>query len=183
MAADLHDLVMQDIAVAVASARTLLEDPAVGPEAGTAVVAGERALAAARAIVGDLASHDRAPAASAVEAGVRDAARQRRLSFDASGVPTGVEADAATCDALVHIARESVTNAIKHGDPGEITVVLDRDDEWRLTVCDDGCGFELADPRRGFGLRSMRAAAEQLGGSLRLRSAPGAGTTVEAALP
>lgn len=182
MAADVHDLVMQDLAVALSSARTLLEHPAMAPEASSVVVAGERALAAAREIVGDLTMRDREPVAVAVQTSVRAAAGDIALTFDASGVCEGARADLATCDALVHIAREAVRNAVKHGRPTSIAVVLARADEWRLSVVDDGCGFEPAAAGGGFGLQSMSVAARALGGSLCLRSEPGAGTTIEAVL-
>lgn len=183
LAADVHDLVMQDLVVAVASARTLLEDPELASEASSMVIAGERALAAAREIVGDLLARDVEPLAQAIEASVRAAARRARLRFDALGVPAGARTDAATRDALVHIGREAVTNGVRHGGAGAIEVLLEHDDEWRLRVSDDGRGFEPETAPRGFGLSSMRRMAVALGGSLQVRSAPGRGTTVDAVLP
>jgi signal transduction histidine kinase len=55
-------------------------------------------------------------------------------------------------------------------------------------VEDDGGGFDpeavvKALPSWGVGLRSMRERAEMLGGSLRVGSAPGAGTRVEIKVP
>ena len=45
-------------------------------------------------------------------------------------------------------------------------------DEWRLTVRDNGRGFDayVCDGGGGFGLASMRRQAEALGGVLRVRS-------------
>lgn len=183
LAAEVHDLVMQDLLVAVARARTLLEHPELAPEASSMVIAGERALAAAREIVGDLTARDVEPLAQAIEASVRAASRRALLRFDALGVPAGARTDAATCDALVHIGREAVTNGVKHGGASAIEVLLEHEDEWRLCVRDDGRGFEPATAPRGFGLSSMRGMAVALGGSLHVRSAPGRGTTVEAVLP
>jgi signal transduction histidine kinase len=119
----------------------------------------------------------------AVEDGVRASARDTALGFDAGGVPTGAQPDRPTLDALVHIAREAVTNAVKHASPTAIEVVLARDDEWRLQVRDDGRGFDAPAASGGFGLQSMRRQAQALGGSLRMTSAPGLGTAVEAVLP
>ena len=52
---------------------------------------------------------------------------------------------------------------------------------------DDGAGFdpETADatPSWGVGLRSMRERAESIGGTLRVDSEPGEGTTVEMRVP
>ena len=43
-------------------------------------------------------------------------------------------------------------------------------------------GFDPVRPRR-FGLRGMRARAEQVGGTLTVRSDPGTGTTIELEVP
>ncbi len=183
MAADIHDLVMQDLAFALATARTLADDPAPAQRASAVVAAGERAFAGAHDIVGGLIGQDRKPVIEAVEAGVRMAARHAPLSFHADGVPAGAQPDQATLDTLVHIGREAVTNAIKHADPITIEVVLEYADEWRLRVRDDGRGFDASDAGGGFGLESMNRHAHALGGSLRVTSAVEAGTTVEAILP
>ncbi len=156
---------------------------APSPQASTIVAAGERALAGARRIVGDLAARDRVPVIEAVDASVRMAARRTPLSFDAAGVPAGMQPDQPTLDALVHIGREAVTNAIKHADPVAVEVVLEYADEWLLRVRDDGRGFEATDACGGFGLESMRRHAQALGGSLAVTSAANAGTTVEVVLP
>ena len=76
-----------------------------------------------------------------------------------------------------------MTNAVKHGRARNIEVALECPDEWRLRIRDDGCGFNAAESDRGFGLQSMRRQAHALGGRLRVRSDPGAGTTVEGLLP
>jgi signal transduction histidine kinase len=183
IAADVHDLIMQDLALALATARALADDPARATLASTVIAASERALAGAHQIVSDLTARARQPVVEAVEDSVRTAARRLPLSFHASGVPAGVQPDQPTLDTLVHIGREAVTNAVKHATPPAIAVVLEYGEEWRLQVRDDGCGFDTSDVSPGFGLESMTRQAHELGGSLHLSSAPGAGTTVEAILP
>ena len=87
----------------------------------------------------------------------------------------------------MHIAREAVTNAVKHARPNAIEVVLEHAGQWRLTVRDDGHGFDEAPAANpavgGFGLVSMRESAHALGGAVHIGSLTGAGTTVEAVLP
>ena len=195
IAAEIHDLVMQDLAFALATARGLADDPAHALHASAVVAAGERALTGARDIVGGLLGRDRTPVVEAVRDSAHAAARHVPLSFDCNGVPAADQPDQATLDTLVHVVREAVTNAIKHAAPAAIEVVLEHADEWRLQVRDDGRGFDAsaipggfdlqggADPAGGFGLRSMNRHAQALGGSLRLRSAPAGGTTVEVILP
>jgi signal transduction histidine kinase len=186
MAADVHDLIMQDLCFALATARTLAADPAVAPQASVVVAAGERALAGARDVIGGLVGRDREPVAEAVEAVVLTAARGVPMSFDAAGVLTSAQPDHLTLQTLVHVGREAVTNAVKHADPQFIEVRLDHADEWRLQVRDGGRGFDPYEASGGgFGLASMRRHAETLGGSLRIASASGssAGTLVEVVLP
>jgi len=52
-----------------------------------------------------------------------------------------------------------------------------------LEVTDDGRGFDPATVNGGYGLRGMRERLGQAGGSVEVRSAPGAGTRVRAELP
>jgi signal transduction histidine kinase len=183
IAADVHDLVMQDLAFALATARIIADEPVRASQVSAVVAAGERALAGARHVVGGLVAQDRKPVVETVEASVRMAARATPLSFDAGGVPVGEQPDHPTLDALVHIGREAVTNSIKHASPTVIEVALERGDEWRLRVRDDGRGFDAIVANRGFGLESMNRHARALGGSLHVTSAPELGTTVEAMLP
>jgi signal transduction histidine kinase len=186
VAAEVHDLVMQDLSLALANARSLSDDPAETTRAGLVVSAGERALAGARVVVGDLTEQsepDSEPIARAVEASVQAAARGAQLRFDAGGVPRSARPDRLTREALVHIAREAVTNASKHAETNAIEVSLQYDGSWRLRVRDEGAGFDSTRTGNGFGLRSMRAHVQALGGSLHVRSAAEGGTTVEAVLP
>ncbi|HEY7960981.1 MAG TPA: ATP-binding protein [Solirubrobacteraceae bacterium] len=228
IAADVHDLIMQDLSLALANARALLEahvDPAHSPHASAAVAAGERALDAARTLVRDLSDQaredpapitrgpfdrvpfnrgtfnrapfnrapfnrepsDREPLVRAIEASVQAAAPGTLVTFDAGRVPVSVRPDRPTREALLHIAREAVRNATKHAAskhaaPNAIEVTLEYNGRWRLTVRDEGAGFDAARAGNGFGLHSMRAHAHALGGVLNLTSAAD-GTTVEAVLP
>jgi signal transduction histidine kinase len=183
VAAEVHDLVMQDLSLALANARSLADDPAETARASLVVSAGERALAGARVVVSSLTEPDCEPIARAIEASVQAAARGARLKFDAGGVPGSAWPDRQTRAALVHVAREAVTNASKHAGTSAIEVSVQYDGSWRLTVRDEGAGFDSARTGNGFGLRSMRAHVQALGGSLHVRSANAEGTTVEAVLP
>jgi signal transduction histidine kinase len=187
IAADVHDLIMQDLSLALAGARALADDPACTQQASMVVSAGERALAGARQLLSELAEHDTRPIAEAVEASVRAAARHTPLAFHAEQVPSSAPLDAPTRHALVHIAREAVTNAVKHARPNAIEVVLEHAGQWRLTVRDDGRGLDealtAAPATGGFGLLSMRQSAHALGGAVHVGRGSGGGTTVEAVLP
>jgi len=183
VAAEIHDLIMQDVSFALANARALAGEPGKqGAHAAAVVQAGERALAGARSIVRGLGERERRSVTELLEESVRLAARGVPLTLS-STVEPGVRPDGPTTDALVHIAREAVTNAVKHAGAGHISVSLTRDDEWRLRVSDDGCGFDQHAIARGFGLDSMAGQAGALGGWLRVSSADTGGTVIEVSLP
>jgi PAS domain S-box-containing protein len=87
--------------------------------------------------------------------------------------------------------RELLFNVAKHAGTGEATIVLDQGPgEVRVTVSDQGCGFNpaiLADSDRlhpgRFGLFNVQERLEAIGGSLRLTSAEGIGTTITLSAP
>ena len=90
-------------------------------------------------------------------------------------------------EALFRTAQEALNNVLRHAGVKEAAVELEfGDGEVLLRVRDAGQGFLPAAPEAGgesFGLINMRERVEALGGSFRLVSAPGAGTTVEASVP
>jgi signal transduction histidine kinase len=79
------------------------------------------------------------------------------------------------------LAAEALTNVAKHAKASAVTVeVKQQCGTLVVAVADDGVGgANLA----GNGLRGMDDRVQALGGSLRLDSAPGHGTRIEAALP
>ena len=100
-------------------------------------------------------------------------------------VPAAVEV------AIYRIISEAVTNVVRHAGATSCRVAVGlRDHVVVADVSDDGCGFPVAEPGRtsasawagGHGLTSMRERAEELGGSLQIRTGRG-GTTVTATLP
>lgn len=83
---------------------------------------------------------------------------------------------------IYRAAQEAVTNALRHASPSQVVVELDVGArEAVITVTDDGSGFSADAP--GWGLRGMRSRVEDVGGSLRIESARGAGTTVAVTVP
>lgn len=82
---------------------------------------------------------------------------------------------------LLLIAREAVTNAIRHGSPELIEVVLEyAPGELRLSVVDDGVGFETeAGNKAGhFGLVGMHERVESLKGQIKIVSEEAKGTRI-----
>lgn len=90
--------------------------------------------------------------------------------------------------ALFRIAQEALTNVSKHGGAKKVSVRLELADGLiRLTVSDDGIGFDLnklnADHHSGWGLMTMRERIQAHDGSLLIVSKPGQGTQVIAEVP
>ena len=84
------------------------------------------------------------------------------------------------------VVREAVMNAVKHSGASEVRVSLERSmDGARVTVADNGGGFdvELGSPEGHFGLTMMRERAQVAGGTFRIDSESGKGTTVIAEFP
>ncbi|WP_405747608.1 sensor histidine kinase [Streptomyces canus] len=81
--------------------------------------------------------------------------------------------------------QEALTNCRKHaGSSATVTIDLDYADEsLTLSVRDDGHGFDPGAACDGYGLAGLRARATEVGGTVRVHSAPGGGTRVTVRLP
>jgi signal transduction histidine kinase len=89
--------------------------------------------------------------------------------------------DASTELLIYQIAREALTNAVKHASPTTIWITLRQlGGSVSMAVVDDGIGFDTASFRddRHFGLELMKERASMLGGELLVSSHRGSGTTV-----
>ncbi len=88
---------------------------------------------------------------------------------------------------LLRIAQEAITNAVKHAHARRVDVTLQVDQgAVKLTVRDDGCGFDLPSSRQiegHFGLRGLETRARSIHAELRIASTPGAGTTIQVFVP
>jgi signal transduction histidine kinase len=80
----------------------------------------------------------------------------------------------------LQIAREAVSNALRHGDAGRVTIALRPAGEFvEFEVVDNGRGFDPAAlTAHGFGLDNFIERARELGAELTVTSAPGQGTRV-----
>jgi signal transduction histidine kinase len=99
------------------------------------------------------------------------------VTGEARRLPTAVEFH------FLRIAQEALTNAVKHAEARHVTIELDHAPEaTRLTVRDDGRGFDPEDPALAsglhFGLMGMRERAAKIDGQLTVTASPGAGCVV-----
>src|SRR4051794_6617872 len=99
------------------------------------------------------------------------------LDFRADGrFPEPVEVTA------YYVVSEALTNAAKYADAPVVDVAVAADGgALRVEVRDDGRGG--ADPAQGSGLLGLRDRVEAIGGTMRLTSPPGAGTSLRVELP
>jgi signal transduction histidine kinase len=118
---------------------------------------------------------------AALRSVVRDFAQGHEVAvrFRAEALSRPVPLDVAT--ALYRVAQEALRNAVRHARDAHIEVSLsEAEGELRLTIEDDGPGFDLnvAREKRGLGLVSMQERARLVGGQFALLSAPGRGTKI-----
>ncbi len=109
--------------------------------------------------------------------------RRANLSarFESQGDARRLDADVET--AIYRAAQEALTNVARHAQATEATISLQyQDDCLRLTVRDNGRGFS-ADQEIGLGLIGMRERLSTIGGSLRIDSRAGIGSTLHIKAP
>ena len=106
------------------------------------------------------------------------------VAFDDGGIPAGRRFPAEVEGAVWFCCAEAVGNARKHAPGAPVTVGLaERNGALRFTVRDEGPGFVTAGEGAGRGLRNLTTRVSAVGGTVAVRSAPGAGTAVEGVVP
>ena len=75
--------------------------------------------------------------------------------------------------------KEALHNLRKHSGARRVQIAIEQESgRLRLSISDDGSGFDPEKAHSGHGLKSLRQRAAALGGELTIRSAPAAGTTL-----
>lgn len=131
----------------------------------------------------------------ALEAVLAKTADGKRLSptLKVSGSPSPI--DPAWEEALIKITQECLTNTLKYAQAKQFEAQLSYTrGEVRLRLRDDGIGFDYR-PKgasiathdttlsSGLGLLGIEERCRQLGGNIRVDSAPQQGTTIEVVVP
>lgn len=194
LARDMHDGLLQDVTGIALQLRAVLPHVRATPNAaaetlGRILELAERTSREAReAVVGIRSTGRSDDFAGAVGNAAHQAAASTSVvcSLVVTGRPRAVRRSVE--DAVVRLVREAVTNVVKHADARTVTVLLEfRARRLRVSVTDDGKGFSIAPehnaPDGHFGLIGMRERADSVGAALRVRSAPGQGTTVVVEVP
>jgi signal transduction histidine kinase len=191
VAAEVHDGLAQDLALAVRELAFLDSDPP--PEAAAASRARlHAAVTSAHAVVRnrlvDLSG-------ALPIGGVRAAVEAVCTRFERRGLAVRLTVEDALHDtppevtaALVRVLNEALANAARHANASRVAVELHAlPGAVTVVIADDGTGFdpEAADGSENghLGLSLMRARAREAAGELEIRTAPGRGTTVSARFP
>jgi signal transduction histidine kinase len=179
LARDVHDGLAQEISFIGRNVR-LLRDQGAEPQLIDRILRGvARAQEESRRVVGALASTGDEPLDEALAEAVRDAAQRYGAAVDME-LSGNIKLSPREREGVVRIAAEAVANAARHSGAETLRVYLERVEAgMRLEIVDDGSGFDDAQPRRGFGLVTMKDRADALGGKLKVDSRRGSGTKVE----
>lgn len=121
---------------------------------------------------------------AALEHLVHNVADRSGIVVDLEGVPSS-RFDPEIETAVYRTVQESLTNVVKHAMARHVSIVVSRrPTALAILVEDDGNGFEPAAVEGDhFGLEAMRERLALVGGSLRVESSHGHGTTLHAIIP
>lgn len=189
LARDIHDTIAQGLAgisVQLGAAQRALAVAPVDAEEHVTIAQrmAREALAEARRSVWNLRAPalERGDLADALRGlATRPLADGAQVSFAQQGHPWTLPPAAE--GALLRVAQEALANAARHAQASAVALMLAyEDDAVRLTVADDGVGFDddalaavpAQGPAGGFGLLGMRERLAALGGTLTLRNNGGA---------
>lgn len=97
------------------------------------------------------------------------------------GGPIDTNVDGAAADHLVAVAREALSNVVRHSGASQVTLEVEASSaSVTLRVRDNGMGPSGGE---GNGLANMASRAAELGGSFSVDGAPGSGCTVQWQVP
>jgi signal transduction histidine kinase len=192
IAMDLHDGVIQSLYAIGLKLETCLEDVAKDPETVAADL--QTSIEQLNQVIGDVRSYIfqlRPAALSGTDLGGAVGSLLQELKVNAllqvelderPGACAGLSEEQTR--ALFQIAREALANARKHARARRVSARLEQEHGvFRMTITDDGDGFDPGRGGRGQGLRNMRERTAALGGELAVASGNGRGTCVTLSLP
>lgn len=107
--------------------------------------------------------------------------REVQLYFESSAGIENIKLDTEKRKHFFLIFKEAINNAIKYSQCKNIHVHMNKTAAAiiRMSIMDDGIGFNMQDHKKGNGLLNMQARAQQLQAEMNITSAAGKGTHVE----
>jgi signal transduction histidine kinase len=122
----------------------------------------------------------------AVEWLAREFDERYGIPVDFASRPETVSPTPEQATALFRIAQEALTNVARHADAGRVRIrIREKLGVLSLAICDDGKGYDPARRSRegSHGLIGIGERVRLVGGRLRIRSRPGAGTELTVLVP
>jgi signal transduction histidine kinase len=190
-ARELHDETLQELGalkVMLDSARQTQDASRMTSSIDTAVAQIEVSIRNLQALITELrpAALDQIGLLPALEALLKRVAATSGVAIDSD---VRVELEDQRLDpeierTLYRLIQESLTNVVKHAEAGQVSVELVEEAGWlKVTVADDGTGFDPAQISAGFGLVGMQDRVGLVGGRVSVESVPGSGAIVHAEVP
>jgi signal transduction histidine kinase len=191
LAGEIHDTVAQglsSVVMLVQAADAALESDPAAARAHLALAArtARENLAETRAIVAALTPAPLAAASlpEALRRLVDAATRQTSTAVTVAVEGQPRPAPTATEVVLLRAAQEGLANALRHAQARAVQLSLTYGPgAVVLEVRDDGRGLPSGEPLPGYGLQTMRARTEQIGGTMTIQSGQNPGTTLRIEVP
>jgi len=193
IARELHDGLVQDLALLASGLRTQADRVELGRGTDMVPVLRRAANTAAGAIDELRTLLRRIAPVELEERGLAAVVHDLCAEMVAAGVAVDIDIalqlSTSAAITVFQIIQEGTRNIGKHARATHVTITVHRDgDRIRVLVSDDGRGFtadEATSSQRGghLGLVLLHDLASQVGGSLHVDSAPSSGTSIRALLP
>ena len=86
---------------------------------------------------------------------------------------------------VYNIVFEMVNNVMKHAEAENAWISINTNelDDLKITVSDDGKGFDMDQMKGGYGLKNITSRVQNLHGDYNIESAPGRGTKIYIEIP
>ena len=199
VASEIHDGLGQDLLIAANELQEIVQERNHSQNRLKQVASViQRSIESAREISANLHPHhlDRLGFSAAIKALARRTGHSAGAAVEAVCEDVDTLLPKETQLHLYRIIQEAVANAVRHAEAKQIRVeVTHEGDTVQARIHDDGHGFKVADfsgaraigspeeVHRGFGLSSMSERARIIGGTLKIDSTAGSGTTVSVSIP
>ena len=188
LARDIHDTLAQQftsIIMHLAAAR-LGDSTAIQTHLQQVEQAAREGLDESRRIIWDMRPEqlEDATLAESIESVAARWSAENRVQVETAVTGSPYPLDDSIETALLRITQEALHNVKKHARAHAVNITLSyMPDLLALDIADNGKGFNTTRNGRGFGLKTMRERAEELGGTLTIESELGKGTAVAVSLP
>jgi len=192
IAGEIHDNVTQNLFALIYRLDLLLKKEQLGEEVKQQLRliqrTAQQSLRDLRSSIYDMSTYKRReePLVEDIRAYLGDFGALNNIQIDFMAENMHIPLSAALRNSLYRIIREATGNAVRHGHCSQIKVEMTvTDDQVKLSVTDNGCGFTPtpAATQGGLGLINMKELARSLGGTLLIHTGLQKGTKILCQIP